>query len=486
VPESCDIAIIGGGFSGLAALANIVRKAPAFPAQTPLRLALFTREVIDGSPAAFGPAYATPRDEHLLNVRAAAMGFFADDIPGFFDWTQKQGVTAKGTDYLPRRLYARYLTAMLAETRALAAQKNIALSVVRADVEDIVDAGKNFHIVNGGAEAAGTARLIVLAPGNALKSKAESDARGKLVTDPWSYDYKGLAADAAVKNIALIGAGLTALDALISLFDSGWQGKITCFSNSGLLPMAHPDIYAPEQIIKLEAKDFLGKRLSAILRRLRQAGENGDWRYAVDGLRPFTQALWKSLSTEDKRRLAGKYFTLWNVHRHRCDAGLRRAAEAAIADGRLKMVKARCRSTRAINGPGGEGIELELQTRKGTRRETFDLAFSCAGVNYAVANSPLLSRLISRGLLEGAGNPWGVRASEDFLGYKSPAGALYVLGAPLFGHLFETTAVPELRFQAAAIAERVIAALSGLSQSRAAGSNGPPGAPPRSSATGAP
>jgi hypothetical protein len=73
--------------------------------------------------------------------------------------------------------------------------------------------------------------------------------------------------------------------------------------------------------------------------------------------------------------------------------------------------------------------------------------------------------------LKSAGNPYGIAADDNYRVYDGPAGVIHALGTPLFGQLFETTAVPELRHQSARVAADVIALRQGPSQSRATASS---------------
>jgi uncharacterized NAD(P)/FAD-binding protein YdhS len=437
-----DIAIIGGGFSGLAVLANLVKTLPR-----PLSIAVISRE-----PAGvFGPAYSTPRQEHLLNVRASAMGLFADDHAHFLKWAQGAGHDVKPGDYLPRPLYGQYLAAVLAETKALAAERNIPLDFFQGEVEDVADEDEYLEIRSGGDII--PARYVVLAVGNSLKAK--EDSVPGLVANTWHYDFAELKGKS---KVAIIGSGLTAADAIISILRSGWTGNMTCFSGTGLLPRAHLPEYDATRVPKADGGRFLNQRLSTIMRELRKDIKAGgvEWQYIIDSLRPLTQDIWRSLGATDKKRLAEKYFTLWNVHRHRYASHIGKEIDAAIASGQLTLEKAKCRDVSPVEG----GVSIELISRTAPpRRETFDIAFNCVGVNYKIDNNPLLKKMTESGLLKRATNPYGVTASDNFVAARKLGGMVLVFGTPLFGQLFETTAVPELRMQAAAVAKSITSTL---------------------------
>lgn len=443
MPQSrYDIAIIGGGFSGLAVLANLVKALTR-----PMRIAVVSRE-----PAGvFGPAYSTPRAEHLLNVRASAMGLYADDHGHFLKWAQDNGHNAKAGDYMPRPLYGQYLASVLAETKAAAAERNIPLDFFQGEVDDVADEDEYLEIRSGSDIIA--ARYVVLAIGNSLK--AQEDKVAGLVNNPWHYDFSALKDKSSV---AIIGSGLTAADTIVSILRSGWQGKMACFSGTGLLPRAHLPEYDAARVPKVDGSRFLNQRLSRIMLEIRKDVKTAgvEWQYVIDSLRPLTQDLWRSLGATDKTRLAEKYFTLWNVHRHRYAASISDEIDAAIASGQLTLEKAKCRDVSPIDG----GVSIELHTRnKPPRRETFDIAFNCVGVNYKIDNNPLLKKMTESGMLKRASNPYGVTASDNFVGARKMGGMVHVFGTPLFGQLFETTAVPELRAQAAAVAKSIISTL---------------------------
>ena len=444
-----DVAIIGGGFSGLATLANIVRGA-----QAPLSIAVISRD----KQGVFGPAYSTPREEHLLNVYARNMGLYADNARHFLEWVRAQGLTAEGGDFLPRRLYARYLQAVLDETRELAKEKRIALDWFAGKVEDVED-HDDFLAMRSGEDLI-PAYNIVLAIGNSLKGT--EDAGGvKLVGNPWSYNFSTLSGGR--QKIALIGSGLTAADTIISLLDCGWQGKMTCYSGSGLLPQPHLDGYDHALRQKFSGEQFISHSLSQIMQALRTEIKKGetDWRYVVDGLRPLTQDIWRSLTTTDKKRLTGKYFMLWNTHRHRYAPPIGQRINEAIKSGRLEMVKARVTGTQESES----GVTLEFANNPPTG---FDLVFKCTGVNYNIDSNPLLKHLAGKGMLKPMPGNDGLRASDSYAVYRKKPAIMYALGAPLFGQLFETTAVPELREQASTVAKAILQTVSAVQQSLAA------------------
>jgi uncharacterized NAD(P)/FAD-binding protein YdhS len=434
-----DIAVVGGGFSGVATLANLVRDA-----KIPFSACVISRD----PEGVFGPAYSTPRMEHLLNVHAKGMGLFAENHRHFLEWLEAEGIEASPDQYMPRPLYGRYLASVLADTKKLAIEKGITLDWFQGEVEDIVDQPDYLAIMSG-SDIIG-ARQVVLAIGNSLKAR-EDIGPENLIRNVWHYDFSRLGP--RQKNIALIGSGLTAADTIISILNAGWQGTITCYSGRGSLPKSHLPAYDIAQRIPGFGSTVISQRLSDFMRLVRAEIAKGerDWRYVIDSLRPLSHDIWRSLPETDRRRAAAKYFTLWNIHRHRYAPSIAASIDAAIAAGKLKMVAARVKDTADDND------RLRITLENGAV-ETFDLAFKCTGVNYRVDSNPLLKKLADKGMLKKTPDGNGVRASDNFIVYQNRPNTIYALGAPLFGLLFETTAVPELREEAKTISAALLRA----------------------------
>ena len=105
------VAIIGAGFSGTMAAIHLRHMLPADHV-----IYLFDRT----GRFARGPAYAASDAPHLLNVRSLNMSAFPDD-PGHFErWLSNEGahlaketVSTEAGIFAARRLYGRYLRALL-------------------------------------------------------------------------------------------------------------------------------------------------------------------------------------------------------------------------------------------------------------------------------------------------------------------------------------------------------------------------------------
>src|SRR5581483_5967542 len=96
-------------------------------------------------------------------------------------------------------------------------------------------------------------------------------------------------------DLIVVGTGLTAIDLLLSLRAAGHRGKATALSRHGLLPRPH----GPK---KAElAPPPPGKSPAELARWLRdESALKGDWRAAVDALRPRAQEIWRGWSRAER------------------------------------------------------------------------------------------------------------------------------------------------------------------------------------------
>ena len=108
-PAECDVAIVGGGFSGLMSLVRLAQCAPK------CQCVVFERRPL----AAPGVAYGACDGEHLLNVPAARMGVFADRPTGFHEWLERNTPGRyRADEFVPRALFGRYLAESVSQFEA--------------------------------------------------------------------------------------------------------------------------------------------------------------------------------------------------------------------------------------------------------------------------------------------------------------------------------------------------------------------------------
>jgi uncharacterized NAD(P)/FAD-binding protein YdhS len=240
-----------------------------------------------------------------------------------------------------------------------------------------------------------------------------------------------------------------------------WRGKVYAVSRNGLLPLAHfkgqdyPDF--PEGNPLGLTLDELEAMVGFHCERLRERGLNPA--ILVDKLRPYTQRLWQHFTVAEKQRFLRDFRTRWNVTRHRVPEAVHRALTAAMESGRLEVVRGELTGLE----PCAEGLRLITRSASGERELRVGAAVNCTGPAEGFAAAPALYRnLLKRGLVSGDDVGLGIRATADFAAldtFGARSKSLMVLGPPLKGTLWETTAVPELRAQAFRVAEVILADL---------------------------
>jgi len=417
-----DVAVIGGGFSGLSVVLHLAMYRPA------LRIGW-----VRGHEAGFGLAYRTTDPTHLLNVRAQRMSAWAKFDDDFVHWLHRRHPARYGaTDFVPRRVYAEYLAHLDAELPATVQR-------IDAQAERAMLDGRWQLILDSGATL--SADHCVLATGNpAIRDPMWADGP-RLVRDFWAWrldpawQMPPMSSDS---RVLIVGSGLSAADAAMSLLDAGYAGELLMMSPSGRLPQLHAA--APPSPVDAAAQ--LSRKASALhyfstLRRL--AGEH-DWRAIVDDLRCHSSALWRALDLPEQRRFMRHAWSLWNQHRHRMAPQVH---ARLVAHRRFSVQAAR------VMGVDADGRAYVRRRGCGDTSMQADLVINCSGPAYA---SGLLGSALMRGLLaDGL-----VHAHPSGLGIATPeVDGLHAIGPLLLGERLETTAVPELRQQADAIAVRI-------------------------------
>ena len=427
-----DVAIVGGGAAGTLVAIQLLHKA-----QGPFRVGIIDRAGAIGR----GLAYATPEPWHVLNVAASGMSAFPDRLDDFVRWSG-----ASPEEFVPRVLYGEYLQATLAEARALAAAGVSVLAVRGEAVAVSTDPSAVCIRLADGTEL--SARAAVLALGNFPSAEMSIPPSPAYRSSPWeSGALDGVPHDA---DVLLLGTGLTMVDAALALDRRGHAGTLHALSRHGLLPLVQGD--APASRLRIGATGVRG-----LLRALRDAARrDGGWRSAVDGLRPVTQRIWRRLSDGEKRRFLRHLRAFWDVHRHRMAPGVGEHIARLRAEGRLSVHAGTLRSI-VMDGPiavtryrpRGEHDERELRVAR---------IVNCTGpaMYLADVNSPLIASLLESGLARADSLGMGLSADRDGALYGNAPGRLFTLGNLRRGELWETTAIPELRVQAHAIAVRLL------------------------------
>lgn len=434
-----DIAIVGGGASGVLLAAQLVRKGG-------LRIALIEHT----AQPALGVAYSTRCRGHLLNVRASDMSALADEPDHFVQWLARHGGGLGRHDFAPRADYGRYLQDLLAESVRRSEGR---LQTVAGEVTALREQADGVEIDIDGRRPL-QARTAVLATGHRPPSTDSGAYRG----NPWREDTIGdLPRDA---SILLIGTSLTMIDVLVSLMERGHSGPIVALSRRGLVPHCHPA--APIPSPEVETRELFTGSLSQRTARFRSMVRHGlGWAGLMQLLRPHNNELWHGLDHEQRRRFLRHLRPWWDIHRHRVAPQIGEIIAAAQARGQLSILAAKIKVGRTTD----HKVDVTIVQRGAAdaERRTFDRVIDCRGPRNQVDEGlPLHAQMVEHGLLRSdpLGQGLDVSETEALIGRNGKVSRrLFALGPLTRGRYTEIVAIPDIRLQAAEVAERLMAQL---------------------------
>ena len=408
-----DIVIVGGGAAGILTAIHLLRRTSA-----PISVTVVEpREHL-----AEGVAYSTSDTEHLLNVPAAGMSAYGDEPRHFALLAQ-----AADSDFVARHHYSEYLRNEL---------QQLSNDHPESSVRHVRDSARTISTAPLGVATTGDssirADVVVLALGNAAPTKPEWWSRirsTKLIDDPWTPGALDAVDDR--DNVLCVGTGLTFVDVALTLSRRGC--RVTGVSRHGLLPRVH----APQSTLPPVPAEFDSP--AAVSRWIRT---QPDWQTALTALRPRTQDVWHSFSSEQQASFLRHGRRYWDVHRHRMSVEVADKLHAARHSGLVEVVR-------------GDAERLATQS-------TFDAIILCTGPDDAA--------LLSTNPLQGLGNEGHVCIGPHGIGIDTDPTTgqvrnrvgmavqnMYAIGPLRRGTLWESTAIPEIRSEAEALALRVLA-----------------------------
>jgi len=426
------VAVIGGGFSGTMVAAQLARRG-------------VDAVLIDGSGrAGLGVAYSTRDPAHVLNVRAEVMSAWPDDLDHFVRLVEQEGGTRR--DFVQRRQFGRYLRAILEEGMETGCLRLVERQAVSANPGE---EGWIVSVENGETiEASG----LVLAIGNQPPEPLPlGQGSARVINNPWGAEALAAVEDLAAshEDVLLVGTGLTMVDAVLSLDAAGHRGRIVGLSRRGLIPRGHAE-FTPAPV---EAEDVPHGNVRSLWRWLRHRGAQVGWRAAIDALRPHSQWLWQSLPPGEQKRFARHARPWWDVHRHRIAPEVAQQLHDMVAQGRLEIVAGRIHS---VEDDGGALVVA--YRRRGSSRIVegrFAYMINCTGPLGTISRTrdPMLKGMLADGLARP--DQLGIALDVDERSRVVGAERAWAMGPLTKGRYWEIIAVPDIRYQAAAVAEDI-------------------------------
>jgi uncharacterized NAD(P)/FAD-binding protein YdhS len=446
--EGYRVAIVGAGAAGALVAVHLLRAGVG-----PVAL------VDPGDRVSRGVAYSTPFDAHLLNVEARVMGGLEGRPEHFAEWLVRDGADVSPRAFISRGTFGDYLGELLAT--AVAEAPTGALDRLGAEVVGLAPSGTGYTLAMDDGSAIQAARIVLATgppppPDVPLRDGSWPRAHPRYVSNPWAP--RALDAIPAEGDVLFVGTGPTTIDVALELAETRPGVRMTAVSRHGLLPAVHRQSGARQVTYRpVPPGGSLSQQLRAFRAALPQAAAEGaDARDMVDALRPHTQMIWKAFDRRDQERFLASLMRVWTVHRSRMPPIVAEWIEALRADGRLVI---RAGSLLGVDPDPAGGLTVVIRPPSCAEDEvTFAAVVNCAGP----ADSPfgrdssLYNDLAARGLAGphplglgvDTGDRGAVRGRDGEL-----SEAIYAVGWLRRGELWESVAIPEIRDQAAELAE---------------------------------
>jgi uncharacterized NAD(P)/FAD-binding protein YdhS len=447
------VAIIGGGLSGALVALQLLQRA-----KLPLRISVIEPRAELGK----GVAYSTSSPSHLLNVRAGNMSIFPEEPLDFLEYLRATGSAEPSPKaFIERRRFGTYVSERLQRARSKASH-GVTLEHLKDRAQGIepADNGKVRVTLEDGLSL--IADAVVLALGNNPPAMPFDHSSDVEIVSGWSPTVsEGIGTD---EPVLIVGSGLTAVDTVFTLEDRGHRGPIHVVSRHGRWPLAHgspPPASTPVDIGESSSVLTILKTLRAKVRPTATTPDS--WQATFDQIRPYTNSIWRRLSTSERLRFLLHVRPLWEIHRHRMPPEAATQIEALTNQGQLVTHRGRVlEASRTADGftrvtiASGNGHRWDLLVAR---------LIVCTGtdMDFRKAAQPLIRELLDRQLGQLDPNNLGLLVSDNFAlmrpnGSSSPA--LFALGPVIKGSLWETTALPEIRVQARDLATHLLAMLT--------------------------
>ncbi len=447
-----DVVIIGGGFSGTLLAVHLLRHSSS------LSVAIVDRGALPGR----GLAYSSPHRFHLLNVPAGEMSAWPDAPDDFLRWARTHyDAAVQSRSFPPRSVYGAYVASLLEATLVDGGRDRFewiqdeALSLHRRKSKLGVQTKVGPELL---------ARTVVLATGNfppANPSIPGLEASASLYFQ-FSWSSEALENLPPGGSVLLVGSGPTSVDLIMALKSKGFRGIVHVLSRQGLFPRARRHERQDESwplFWNATSPRTVRGLLRLIRSQVRTAAEKGvDWREVIDSLRPVTQDIWRSLPLEEQKRFLRHARSYWDVHRHRVAPEIGDILADMQSEGQVRL------HTGSVTrySEDGDHAEIHYWDRKSRTEKILHVhrVINCTGSESdcrRMDESFIISLFV-----QGFSRPdplfLGLDVDEhgaltDYQGLSSHP--LYAIGPTLKGCLWETTTVPEIRVQAAALGERL-------------------------------
>lgn len=472
------IVIVGGGLSGALVAIQLLQRA-----SSPLRVVVIEPRAEVGR----GVAYSTVSPAHLLNVRTGNMSIFPEQPEDFLNYLQTtESGNLSSKDFAQRQRFGAYVSERLASAqRGAAAGVRFEHIRGRAQRIDLDSRGGAEVTREGGSVVRARVTLeggsvvladaVVVALGNNPPAMPFANPDGVEILSGWSAAAsEGVAKD---DTVLIVGSGLTAVDAVLALAEREHRGRIRVVSMHGRWPLVHanpqPTTLAPMAVSEGGSVLAILRELRMQARRYEAAGES--WQIGFDQLRPQINPIWRYWPERERRRFLRHARPLWEIHRHRMPPEAAAIIDRLNQRGQLTTHRGRVIELRSSD----DGL-ARVTIASASPNRLLDLkvhrVIVCTGPepDFRQAAQPVVRDLIDRELIQLDSENLGLLVTDDFalIQYDDkPSPVLFGLGPQIKGSLWETTATPEIRVQARALAIHLLRVTGKVAASPGLGSD---------------
>jgi uncharacterized NAD(P)/FAD-binding protein YdhS len=391
------------------------------------------------------------------------MGALSQQPDHFLKWLQKKNITVAEGDYMPRKLYRRYVQSLL-QKAILKKGKNTTFERIHNEIIDVKTSDNHTWLLltpNGAIDT----EMLVMALGNSAPKNPRIKnvafyKHARYIRNPWDPEiFKNWKEQ---DHILFVGSGQTMVDLACGLYKKGYKGQMTTISRRGLLPMSQKKTAAyPSFFDELSSQ----KRLLPILRIVRKhmahtLHNNGDIRSVIDSLRPHTIDIWMTLPVAEKKRFLRHVFRYWEIIRSRIPPESEIIINTMLKSGQMDLIAARITDFQTEKDK--IITHYRLRGTDSEKRLPVDWVVNCMGPDqdYNTIDTPLIKNLIRKKLIHSDPAHLGINALPDGSVIDSTgriSDNLFTIGITLKGIVWEALAAPEIRVQAENLADRLLA-----------------------------
>ena len=371
--------IVGGGATGTLCAISLLKRQPS-----KLDIFIFEPAVQLG----VGLAYKATSPEHLLNVPVDLMSADVQSPLDFMEWCHRNhpGIErSRHYPYVPRYLFGQYIDENLQAT--LGQKLGSTFTHVNERVTALSKLGDGWKI-SLPASSLPVDRLIIatgfsdhIRPPPELKH-LENDPR---LIQPYEMENRRRIGDR--EDVAILGAGLTAIDVYRDLRARGHLGRLYLISRRGLLPLERTSSAATPGPLQLE--DLAGRAPLQIFQFIRRQNRLGySYQTLADGIRKQAQRIWQTWTPENRSQFLRHIKPYWEIARHRAPESVLQDVKNEIAQSTIELLRGRILSVSASGAGSPLTIDLKIgESRRVLRAGKIFLAtgFSGAKIPFAPA-----------------------------------------------------------------------------------------------------